>query len=77
MGIFFSPMPGLKLVNWSFENGKILDGPIWKDNRPTYFIFYSHGSSPKPWEFWIELQVMHNLNIIFSSFLSSCSILGA
>ena len=57
MGIFFSPAEGVSLVNWTFEEGKILDGPKWKDDRPTYFIFYSHGFSHSTWEFWIELKV--------------------
>ncbi len=57
MGIFFSPAEKVKLVSWSFEDGKILTGPIWKDNRPTHFIFYSHGLSPSYWEFWLEFEV--------------------
>ena len=52
MGIYFSPAAGVTLTNWSFENGKILAGPAWRDERPTYYIFYSHGLSPSSWEFW-------------------------
>ena len=57
MGVFFSPSRNIKMINWSFEEGKILDGPVWKEKRPTYYIFYSHGLSPSTWEFWIELKV--------------------
>ena len=57
MGIYFSPAVGVRLKSWSFSDGKILDGPSWKDERPTYYIFHSHGISPTPWQFWIEFQV--------------------
>ena len=60
MGIFFSPAVGAKLTAWSFGDD-ILEGPIWKDNRPTYYIFYSHGLSPSTWQFWIELSVRQNI----------------
>ena len=56
MGIYFSPAAGVTLTNWSFENGKILTGPVWRDDRPTYYIFYSHGLSPSSWEFWDDIQ---------------------
>ena len=56
MGIYFSPAAGVTLTSWSFENGKILTGPVWKDDRPTYYIFYSHGLSPSSWEFWEVIQ---------------------
>ena len=38
MGIYFSPAVGIRLKSWSFSNGKILDGPPWKDERPTYYM---------------------------------------
>ena len=57
MSLVISPAKGVKLTNWTFEEGKILTGPVWKDERPTYYIFYSHGLNPKSWEFWIELKV--------------------
>ncbi len=57
MAIFLSPMENIELVSWSFDDGKVQRGPKWKDGRYTYFIFYSHGLSPKPWEFWVELEV--------------------
>ena len=60
MGIYFSPAVGIRLKSWSFSNGKILDGPPWKDERPTYYIFHSHGISPTPWQFWIEFKVWYN-----------------
>ena len=61
MGIYFSPAVGIRLKSWSFSNGKILDGPPWKDERPTYYIFHSHGISPTPWQFWIEFKVWYNV----------------
>ena len=57
MGIFISPLPGVKLNTWSFSNGELLEGPPWKDDRPTYYIFYSHGLSPSPWTFWLDFKV--------------------
>lgn len=57
MGVFFSPVVGVKLKTWSFSDGETLEGPPWKDGRPTHYIFYSHGLSPTPWTFWIELTV--------------------
>lgn len=57
MGIYFSPAIGVRIKSWSFSDGKILDGPPWKDDRPTYYIFHSHGISPTPWQFWVEFQV--------------------
>ena len=50
-------MPNVRLTAWSFGD-EMLTGPEWKDGRPTYYIFYSHGSSPTPWQFWIELAVI-------------------
>ena len=64
MGIYFSPAAGVRLKSWSFADGKILDGPVWKDERPTYYIFHSHGISPTPWQFWVEFQVC---NCVFTS----------
>ena len=51
------PVSGVKLNTWSFSNGELLEGPTWKDNRPTYYIFYSHGLAPTPWTFWLEFKV--------------------
>jgi hypothetical protein len=64
MGIFFSPLPGVRLTAWSFGD-EILAGPEWKDGRPTYYIFYSHGLSPTPWQFWIELAVRILRNLTY------------
>lgn len=57
MGIYFSPKPGVTLKTWSFSEGEILEGPKWKDDRPTFYIFYSHGLQPSPWQFWLEFKV--------------------
>ena len=57
MGIYFSPVSDVRLKSWSFADGKILDGPVWKDERPTYYIFHSHGISPLTWQFWVEFRV--------------------
>jgi hypothetical protein len=57
MGVYFSPKKGISVENWSFVEDEVKSGPIWKDNRLTYFIYYSHGLSPTSWEFWIELKV--------------------
>jgi len=57
MGIYISPVSGVKLNTWSFSNGELLEGPTWKDNRPTYYIFYSHGLAPTPWTFWLDFKV--------------------
>ena len=57
MGIYISPVSGVKLNTWSFSNGELLEGPTWKDERPTYYIFNSHGISPVPWTFWLEFKV--------------------
>ena len=51
------PVSGVKLTTWSFSNGELLEGPTWKDNRPTYYIFYSHGLAPTPWTFWLDFKV--------------------
>ena len=57
MGIYFSPKSGVKLATWSFSDGQLLEGPKWKDDRPTYYIFHSHGLSPAPWQFWLQFKV--------------------
>ncbi len=57
MAIFLSPAVGVEMSGWSFEGAPLQPGPQWKDGRPTYFIFYSHGLNPKHWEFWVELKV--------------------
>ncbi len=64
MGIFFSPVSGVKLKTWSFSNGEVLEGPTWKDDRPTYYIFYSHGLSPSPWQFWLDFKVDLDFSIV-------------
>ena len=35
MGIYFTPSTGIKLSNWSFSEGEILNGPEWKNGRLT------------------------------------------
>ena len=57
MGIYFSPKSGVSLTTWSFSDGEVLEGPKWKDERPTYYIFHSHGLSPAPWQFWLQFKV--------------------
>ena len=77
MGIFFSPVVGAKLTAWRFGDD-ILTGPVWKDDRPTYYIFYSHGLAPTAWQFWIELSVsgmprIFNYLFLFSALLGSAA----
>eukprot|EP00094_Tigriopus_californicus_P008285 TCALIF_07981-PA protein Name:"Similar to ermp1 Endoplasmic reticulum metallopeptidase 1 (Xenopus laevis)" AED:0.31 eAED:0.31 QI:0/0.9/0.90/0.90/1/1/11/658/673 len=69
IGIYFAPEENVQLINWSFDEGHILTGPIWKDNRPTHYIFYSHGLSMSTWEFWIELKVPRTFVAGVSPFL--------
>ena len=57
MGIYFSPKSGVTLTTWSFSEGELLEGPKWKDDRPTYYIFHSGGLSPAPWQFWVQFKV--------------------
>ena len=57
MGIYFSPKSGVTLTTWSFSEGELLEGPKWKDDRPTYYIFHSGGLSPAPWQFWLQFKV--------------------
>lgn len=57
MNIILSPSEGLKLTNWSLVPGKPLVGPKW-NGRDTYFVYYSYGSDPEPWIFWIDIQVL-------------------
>ena len=57
MGIYFSPKSGVTLTTWSFSDGELLEGPKWKDDRPTYYIFHSGGLSPAPWQFWLQFKV--------------------
>lgn len=55
MGIFISPMPGVELVRWSFD--EVVDtGLNFQGDRKTYFIMYSSGF-PEPATFWIDLEV--------------------
>ena len=65
MGIYFSPAIGVRIKSWSFSDGKILDGPPWKDDRPTYYIFHSHGISPTPWQFWVEFKVLEQKTLFY------------
>jgi hypothetical protein len=64
MGIYMSPASRVKMETWSLSDGEILEGPIWKDARPTYYIFHSHGLSPTPWDFWVELSVRTMIDAI-------------
>ena len=59
---------GVKLNTWSFSNGELLEGPTWKDNRPTYYIFYSHGLAPTPWTFWLDFKVWTRFLFFFPKF---------
>jgi len=61
--IFLSPYPKTKITAWSFDENGVLAGPVWKDKRPTHFIFYSHGLRPLPWDFWLEMSVPKTHNI--------------
>lgn len=57
MGVFLSPALGIQLVSWSLADRQILQGPEWKQGRPTYYIFHSQGKDTEPWEFWLDLEV--------------------
>ncbi|XP_065226091.1 endoplasmic reticulum metallopeptidase 1-like isoform X2 [Planococcus citri] len=56
MTLFVSPYPGVVLKSWSLVGGPPLEGPKWK-NRSTYYVYYSYGSDPQPWNFWLDLEV--------------------
>ena len=62
------PVSGVKLTTWSFSNGELLEGPTWKDNRPTYYIFYSHGLAPTPWTFWLDFKVWNRFLFFLPKF---------
>lgn len=47
---------GIKLNDWSFSNGKPLEGPQW-NGRPTFFVHYACANDIVPWDFWIDLEV--------------------
>lgn len=57
MGVFISPSAGIKLISWSLAQGQVLEGPEWKANRPTYYIFHSQGKDTEAFEFWLDLEV--------------------
>ena len=57
MGIMFSPEVGVLLQTWSFADGQPLEGPKWKDDRSTYYIFHSRGMMATPFQFWLEFKV--------------------
>lgn len=46
----------IKLIDWSFNNDKPLEGPKW-NGHPTYFIHYACANDIVPWDFWIDLEV--------------------
>lgn len=56
INLFLSPYPGVELKGWSLLAEPPLKGPTWK-GQPTYYVYYSHGSEPEPWNFWVDLQV--------------------
>ena len=56
MGVYFSPHKEVTVVASSV--GPLLpisDGA--DDGRLAYFLYYSHGVDPGPWEFWLQLAV--------------------
>lgn len=57
MTIFLSPFENVTLVKWSLGDELAPSGPYW-NNRPTYFIYYSHGLSDGPFKFWVEMKVI-------------------
>ena len=57
MGVYISPAVGVKLTTWSLADGELLTGPAWKNDRPTYYIFHSHGKDPETWDFWLQFEV--------------------
>ena len=56
MTLFVSPYPGVELRSWSIVAGPPLKGPSW-NNRSTYYVYYSYGSDPQLWNFWMDLVV--------------------
>ena len=55
LSILLSPEVGVSLKKWSFSQVP-LKGPIWKDDRPTYYIFHSHGMMATTFQFWLEFK---------------------
>lgn len=44
MGVYLSPVQGLKMVNWTYLDGNIpKSGPLWQGDRETFFIFFNYG----------------------------------
>lgn len=57
MVVYFAPLPGVELVDWSFAD-ELLVTDTWQD-RPVYFIYYIQGV--------LELQNMvHTFTLTFS-----------
>ncbi|CAH0380645.1 unnamed protein product [Bemisia tabaci] len=56
MNLVLSPYPGVTLLSWSLVQGTPLAGPKW-NGRDTYYVYYSCGSDPEPWNFSIDLLV--------------------
>lgn len=71
MTLFVSPHKDVHLKGWSFIPGEPLKGPQW-NKRDTYFVYYSYGSDPQPWNFWIDLQVP---SFIYSVFIMQSKIM--
>lgn len=65
MTLFVSPHKDVRLKGWSLLPGEPLKGPQW-NKRDTYFVYYSYGSDPQPWNFWIDLQVLRFVCSVFT-----------
>lgn len=61
MTLFISPYRGVELKSWSLVAGPPLKGPSW-ENRSTYYVYYSYGSDPQTWNFWIDFEVRANIS---------------
>ncbi|KAL3286357.1 hypothetical protein HHI36_000864 [Cryptolaemus montrouzieri] len=59
IGVMMSPVFGVTLKQWSLESKQPLAGPIW-NGRNTYFIYYTYGLNPVPFNFYIDFEVPSN-----------------
>ncbi|XP_060528863.1 endoplasmic reticulum metallopeptidase 1-like [Cylas formicarius] len=56
IGVMFSPVRGVKILNWSLPPDHPLAGPSWQ-GRDTYFIYYAYGLDPVPLNFSIDFEI--------------------
>lgn len=60
MNLMFSPFKPYRLLSWSLDSEKPLEGSNKFKGRDSYFVYYSYLGEPKSWNFYLDIEVPGN-----------------